>query len=83
MRNQLIIPQPTFFLFLQVIPPFRWGAQEADEHAKRTAALMQMQVDEHKKTRDTKEPRDFIDCFLHEIEDRNKESSAMADQQGI
>lgn len=73
----------TFYPSLKAIPPFRWGARESVEHGKKTTNLMQIQIDEHKRTRDAKEPRDFIDCFLQEIEERSMESSAMADQQGF
>lgn len=80
--NQFPTTHYSHLLFFQHIPPFRWGAQIANEHAKKSAELLRRQVEEHKTSRDAKEPRDYIDCFLQEIEERSMESCIMADQQG-
>ncbi|XP_039257127.2 cytochrome P450 2U1-like [Styela clava] len=58
----------TLFPPLRKIPPFSWGPQVAKQREKTLRLLYQEQIDEHRRTRDPKEPRDFIDCFLNKMD---------------
>ncbi|XP_039258051.2 cytochrome P450 2U1-like isoform X2 [Styela clava] len=57
-----------FFPLLKKIPPFSWVHQETNRQEKEFLQLLQDQIGDHKRTRDPNAPRDFIDCFLNELD---------------
>nr|XP_039257559.1 cytochrome P450 2J2-like [Styela clava] len=63
-----------FFPPLKKIPPFSWGRRESEIYEQNHQRLFQQEIDDHKATRDPKEPRDFIDCFLNEMDIAGKSS---------
>ena len=71
-----------FDVRFQKIPPFLWGIQEAEKQEKDTFRMIQEEIDEHRRTRDAKEPRDFIDCFLQEMDERSRSSELLSDGRG-
>uniref|UniRef100_A0A3Q1B0C4 Uncharacterized protein n=1 Tax=Amphiprion ocellaris TaxID=80972 RepID=A0A3Q1B0C4_AMPOC len=65
------------FPFIRKLPlPFN----KAFKNAKRSSELVLRLLNEHKKTRVPGEPRDFLDCYLDEMEKKAEDSSFSEDK---
>ncbi|XP_039257126.2 cytochrome P450 2J4-like [Styela clava] len=60
-----------FCPLLKVIPPFSWIRQETDGIENAVLKILNQEIESHKIARDPDKPRDFIDCFLNEMDKPN------------
>lgn len=61
--------------FLERLPVFGYARRKEEAFRNNLHRLMAAEIDEHMKSRDPGNPRDFVDCFLDEMEKAEKAKS--------
>ncbi|XP_063420227.1 cytochrome P450 2C31-like [Mytilus trossulus] len=75
-KNSALVGPLNFAPFLRKIPGDPFGAKQISNNVRETFKFFRTEINEHEKTLDTDNLRDFIDIYLKEIKNQEEEENS-------